>query len=51
VTIEKQADSLMRLSEKCYDKVMMGALGAPAFYWLQTSEQDAVRLFHTLSCL
>lgn len=42
MTIEKQADSLMRLSEKCYGTVMTGALGAPAFHWLQTSRQGAV---------
>lgn len=42
VAIEKQADFMMRLSEKFYGAVIVGTLGAPAFHWLETSGQGTV---------
>lgn len=42
MAIEKQADFMMRLSEKFYGAVIVGTLGAPAFHWLETSRQGTV---------
>lgn len=38
---EKKADFLMKLSEKFYGAVIAGALGSPAFYWLQNTKEEA----------